>query len=286
MAISLPEFSKPEDPVLVTYIALAAIGIILNITCIVFIVKQKRKLRSFEILLIHLMVVDTIVATTAMLLASALLFDYNKTGKIQYIITVHIFVGTSYQMTLVILSISINRLFAVKYPLKHRFHTTRKKTLIASAFMWLIFLAYLVAMFIITSLQRQILNPFELPEAPRIIFITITCTIAAVFIIINIEILRLILQKNTTSQGITRHTEPTRPHERRLLATTIMIIICFCICTVPRVHQFVKKKGEIRAIAALLVNCIMNPILYFVIAELRRRNSETSRRRQNSTGTS
>ena len=286
MATSLSELSKPGDPALVTYIALAAIAIILNIACIAFIAKQKRKLKSFDILLIHLMITDTIVAITAVLLASALLFAYKKTGKIQYIITVHIFVGTSYQMTLVILSISINRLFAVKYPLKHRFHMTRKKTLIASAFMWLLLLAYLVAMLVITSMQKQILNPFELPEAPRIIFITITCTIAAVFIIINIEILRLILQKNTKSQGITRHAVTARSNEKRLLATTTMIIICFCMCTGPRVYQFVKKKGEIGAIAALLVNCLMNPILYFVIAELRRRKSGTSRRVQNSTGTS
>lgn len=267
---------KPPNSVLIVYIVLANVAITLNIVCIAAIALQKQKIKSFEILLIHLMITDIIVAVASMLLALALLLDLKEIGEYGLKVIAHIFVGTSYEMTLVILFISVNRLFAVKYPLRHRFHMTRKKTVTASVAMWLVFVVHLSVNLIIQRLTKQSGNPF----AVRILFIVIACSLAAIFIAVNLETLRLILRRNTAPHGASRNRPTTRSRDRQLLLTTTLIIICFCICTAPRVYQFVMKRGEIGTVTALLANSIMNPILYFAVAEFQRRKSGTSRRAQ------
>ena len=269
---------KPSNSVLITYIVLANIAVPFNFICISAIAKKRRKIKSFEILLIHLMLTDMIVAGTALLLAVALLYDLKEIQQYEFSIIAHIFVGTSYQMTLVILFMSINRLSAVKYPLQHRLWMTRKKTLTASLLMWFVFVVFLSVTLVAHYLEKRRGNPFAIPDAQRILFIAIACSFAASFIVINIETLRLILRSNTILQGITNNTAPTRPRDKGLLLTTTMMMICFCICTTPRVYQFARKKGEIGTVAALLANTLMNPILYFVIAEVKHQSCKASRR--------
>ena len=276
---------KPSNSMLIVYIVIANAAVILNIVCIAVIAKQKQRIKPFEILLIHLMVIDIIVAVAATLLTLALLVDLKEIGEYELIIIAHLFVATSYEMTLVIFFISINRLFAVKYPLKHRFHMTRRNTLAASIAMWLVSVVYFSVTLIPKRLKKQSGNPFEIPDTQRITFIVISCSFAAIFIAINLETLRLILKSSTAPNGATINRAATRSRNRQLLLTTTLIVICFCICTAPRVYQFAMKRGEIRTLAALIANSIMNPILYFAIAEVRRRNSGTSRREQEPTDT-
>ena len=277
MAIRLPESLKPSNPVLITYIVLASVAVLLNIICIAVITKQRQKLKSFEILLINLMAADIITAVTAMLLALALLLDLKEIAGDGFTVIAFIFVAISQEMTFIILLISLNRFVAVKYPLKHRFNMTRKRTLSFSGITWLLFVVYLSAMLITTSLRKASENPFEVPDAPRIIFIIITCSFAVIFIAVSIETLRLILRRRAVSQNNDRNRAATRCNERSLCITTGLIITCYILCTTPRVYQLARKKVEVATVAAVLTNCIMNPLLYYVNGKLRRHFRETNR---------
>lgn len=280
MALNNIQTLRPSVALLITYIALAIGAIILNTICIIAIAIQKRDLKPFEILLVNLMVVDIMVALSSMLLAIMFLVGPNETTKEGLHLMAFIFMATSHEMMLLVFLISMNRLIAVKYPLKHRIQMTKRKTSIISAITWLLSAMYLSVIITAGVLGGTSENPLKIPDVPRIAFIITMCIFTATLIAANIETLRLILRRNAAIRGNAVEDVSQGPPETFLCITTSLIIVCFCLCTAPKIHVLVQKKTDVRVIAALLVNTIVNPLLYFLNSRLRRRFNEASRRSQ------
>ena len=256
--------TRPSNETLISYEVLAAVAVILNTICIVIMGKNWKKRNSFDILLANMLVADIFVSVTGIFLASVLLQQTKEIAILRITVLSFIFFGTIQAMTLFVLSISLDRLVAVKYPIRHRNKVTPFKTSMISVLIWCIVGLQLMTLFTTNYFTQGKAKPFVIPPVLNIIFISVTITIGLVFIFSNIEIIRIIYRQKRSMKGVSNNHFLTQSKEVTLSVTTVLIVVSFCFSIGPKIYQTFKQQKTEFGILGIIVNAIMNPVLYFV----------------------
>lgn len=271
-----------------TFMAVAAIAFILNITESALILKSRKRWKPFEKLLLSLSIADLIVATATIVYYSLALVGVTVKGRklsTEYFIYV-IILSEDYSV-LHILIITVDRFMAVKYPIKHNMRMQGQLPNIFIAVVW-------VSVMIINGL-------FLLLAATAKDKVLITIRVfSAMLILLGIcfAVAYRHMFQVVISQAIKRstaHTKDNNAHcpikeilfleeckkERTMLITCCLVLSSYIICIYPASIEtlIAKETSDISSISKvlLLTNSALNPLVYFFKGYRERRMRDNRR---------
>ena len=132
----------------IIFVTLCISCIILNLTEIVLIIKKRRSIKTFELILLSLAVADLIKGLSDSVYAvyditQGISITFNK-GPFQYLIFTMQFFAVCSSITH-ILGISVKRVLAVTFPFKHRRHSSLQAAKRFIAIIWIVAIILTVA---------------------------------------------------------------------------------------------------------------------------------------------
>ena len=268
--------------IILIIVALAAA--LLNIVEIVLILRIKSK-KFFDKLLLSLAVSDAAVgmvysslkicqiAITQRLLWQSMDFRQKSFG-----LSILYSVGN-------LLAISVDRLLAVKYPIKHRMMLTNRRANIAIILLWVLntMLASLCGL-IAFQWPR---NLKYLLYTTKVLVIVYGVLFAAIYShIFYLMCKRKVLTASTVGESSTARLRcfamfSKRPFkaESTILFTGATVTVTFIICTYPSAFEFFITQNSTFSFASmlmLLLNSVLNPIIYFFKSYICSRRERTA----------
>ena len=281
--------SGPSWEQIVT-VSLGTICMALNSTEIVLILKKRKSIKTFELILLSFSVADLMVGLS-MLASAAYDIDRGKTmdkkDPMSYFIwTTQMFAPCSSITN--ILGISIDRVLAVEFPLRHRIWMSRQNA------KWLILVIWLAS--IILTLISVLPQFIILSESGKNNFLALYVLSVMIFIFgtIFIAIYSYIVWKvairrdEFNESDSSRHRKAAR--ETTLVYTCVLAVLTFVGCNYPagilsliaasdgRQNSFYAVAFWIPAL--FLINSILDPFVYFFKGYLENR---TRKKEVNST---
>ena len=252
--------------IILAVVALAAA--LLNIIEILLILRI-RKRKAFDKLLLSLAVSD---AAIGMILSAYKIFEILKSQQLPMNHRPTVF-GLSVSFSIAnLLAISVDRLLAVKYPIKHRMMLTSKRANIAIVVLW-----------ILTSIVASLCGLIALKWRRHLNFLlNITQVLllgyGILLIAIYSHIFYLVCKRKVPTASTNGETSTVRTRilalftrrslksESTILFTGATVTATFIICTYPSAIEFLIKqttKFSFRSVLMLLLNSVLNPIIYF-----------------------
>ena len=262
------EFKRAEDA---AYAVVAFVIIILNITEIVLILRVKFK-KIFDRLLLSLAVSDFIVGLA---IAAYKLIDLNFGEKLVWFEEdkfANVFLFSLNFSIWNLFVITIDRYFAVKFPIKHRVYATERRCNIVIGIMWL------VSLIILTF---HVLNVFLWDEESDyfLLLSSVTVLVFGGFMIAVYSSILYLLSKNRiktsteNKEGRTRRQKlnlffnSSKRAERAVCLSSFFVAVSFMLFTYPFAIEYlvIKSGKDISFITKLfiLLNSLFNPFIYF-----------------------
>ena len=249
---------NPTSEMSYVAIAVCSVAFILNSVEIALLRRTRKKMTIFEIWLCSLALADLIVSISIIIFEA---IRMNVKGNIKVLTAFVILIAhfTVFASSATIMLISIDRLMAIKYPLKHRLWMTKKKAVIINVVVWALNLSY--------SLIEAITNRFSAEIgnfSSRGIFRQIDAYVILLMAIIFIFAYSLIIY-----ESIVKFKSPISKGKLNnvvVVATCILVVTSYIICMLPYAISFVKKASlnlsDFRVIL-VYVNSALNPVVYF-----------------------
>ncbi|XP_065072095.1 probable G-protein coupled receptor 21 [Rhopilema esculentum] len=256
---------------------LAVAIIIANITEIIFITKVRRNMSLFQLLLFSLAVADLLVGISGCCIA-VLELNGVKIEKLQLSSIVCFAIAASVNH---VNAITIDRLLAVRWPLKHKYLVSRKRISICIAVTWCVSIVMLLPMFVSGNddLTKYILS------------ISILTYSGAMVFVYSYIIYRTVVVRRKTLITVAHGTENAVQTSKdvQLVVVVIILTIIFMVCSIPFcVYAFITEAYP-RTIKDLLIsNSLCNPFVYFFwkLLQMKFRTTQHARTQKRVTQTS
>ena len=256
----------------ILFITVSSIIAFLNIFEIVLIVRCKNR-KVFDKLLLSLAISDTFVGLSV---ASLKIYDLTAKGTVSWLrgtdFASIFLLSVVFSMSNLIL-ITADRFLAVKFPIKHRMLTTKRRVNAAIVLLWSLGIVC-VAFFCVMQFRwgKDIHLTLNVASGFLLLF-------GAMMTIMYINIFYLICKRRESNKtGIGEQNKATNrrpalllkgpnPTERGVFLTGAVVTLSFIICTYPFAISFFLKqsKGEIALLPKVLIllNSLLNPLIYF-----------------------
>eukprot|EP00111_Clytia_hemisphaerica_P005498 TCONS_00015945-protein len=261
-------------------IILAVIAMLLNMAEM-HLMKKRKKYFPSELLMISLAVADFLFSLLVVLTLT-LTLTYHNDGPTGRMVNECLYMLTSFSIIASILhvvGISIDRLIAVLFPLRHRVRTDAVKMKRAVFSIWLLTLAF-VASISVYKYHRglaYLMNDDSLHHKSELLIsytIFISCFIVALIYLIITR--RLAMQASflrSFRRSTSRHKQNKSRNNRRskvetvALLTACIVTVSFLVCTLPSaclpIVNNVSNTIHTISLCFLVCNSICNPIVYF-----------------------
>ena len=255
----------------VTFTVVAFGAVLFNIVEIILIVKIKNR-KNFDRLLLSLAVSDALIGIVCLgfnlcKFARASLLEWlsmDITGRI---------LGLSVVFSIAnLLAISVDRLIAVKYPIKHRVILTSKRVDISIILLWVLTLIFVVySGFVAVKRPKELKRLVSITQG-SVIFQGLLITMIYFHIFYLVCKRRLFTtaatgkESTTRKRGLTVFVQGPYRSQRAVLFTGCIVTVSFIICTYPRAFDFLVRQPERVSFAPalmLLLNSVINPFVYF-----------------------
>ena len=248
-------------------IAICSLALLLNAAEIIILIKTLKKLSIFEIWLLNLAVADGMVSLAVIIFQSIRISDSGN----KIILTVANFVIhfslISSSMTLIL--IAVDRLSAIKFPLKHKFWLTKKKVFILIIVVWITDIAFSCVEPLLeyadSSNQFRYSPTFRLIDAYMIVSMSSIFVVAYSLIIYSITVRWKCAQFN--GDGVKNSASKVGKNVNIVvIATCILVVISYLACMLPiAISTFIDATYEPHGYQLLLVysNSALDPLVYF-----------------------
>ena len=272
-------------------LVLGVLCMALNSIEIYLIIKNRKLMKTFELILLSLAFAVLIVGLSISTLAICSICDkedylLNRDRPFTYVIfTMKVFALTSSITN--IFAISVERLMAVKSPLKHAIYMTCQKAKRLIAFVWLL---NLISCIVFTVLQRLCShtdsNGNDMPLAGIIYTSAIMILLfGVIFTAIYVYIVwKVILQRdefdrrfgsNTVGQTEDFKLFCKIARERTLVLTCCLVVVTYVGCTYPvaitSIMSHVRNQQQVTGVLILfIVNSALDPFIYFLKVYMKR----------------
>ena len=247
-------------------ITVGTLTILLNILEITFILKKWRKIKPYEQLLLNLAIADFLVGGVWCGAVGYQMFNprwIEETDLAFFIIGSIRFSIFSSGMN--ISAISIDRLVAIKFPLRHRLWMSKRNARIINAVTWTLIIICTITYTMLTHYYTEL--KYYLAAAKILSY-------GLFMIILNIFLMKEILSKPDNvikTEQIRIHQQ--RRWERKVILICGLFVASYIICTWPTCFELLLKKGtdtSFAAVTLIFVNSLIDPCLYFFKDFLRR----------------
>ena len=272
----------------VILIILGIICVILNSTEIVLIIKKRKSMKTFEMILLSFAVADVIVGLVNLFYA-AYDIEYKITrashGPIEYVIfTMQYFAVCS--SIAHVLGINVERLLAVKFPLGHQRCKSPKNARRIIAIIWFVAIVLTVATVSQAFIRLSMYGMRSFDLASLYVFAVTILFFGIIFIGIHSYVIwKVIIQSkqfnqrfygSTNTQTANLQALSRAARERTLVFTCVMSIMAYVGCTYPAagISIYVVAKDQQTASRSslmnfwigflLLINSALDPFVYFL----------------------
>ena len=269
----------------IIFIVLGIMCTVLNSTEIILIIKKRKSMKTFELILLSLAVADLTVGISTLVFA---IYDINQRKAFSLIDPLDYFILVMQTFTLCssithILGISLDRILAVKFPLKHRIWMSRENAKWLVAAIWfastLLTAFFVVPIFVFNS-DSSTCKCFMLYALAGImfffglIFIAIYSHIIWKVIIRSKQFNERFNGNSTKRKGGSTMASKKVMRERTLVFTCVLAASTYIGCTYPAAIIGVieaERKQPTSSTAftfwlpgLLLINSILDPFVYFL----------------------
>ena len=271
----------------VILLVIAVFAIILNLTEIHLIRKKWKKATDFEVLLLHLGIADFLTGIGFLVIASLGIAAYaKKEPKSNYYSFISMGVVTFFCIvsTKFVIVIGIERLLAIKLPLKHRlWHTTRKTMYKRIGAVWVVSLivissAYLSDYFIQKSKGRS--GPMS-----RFLAYALAAYLslgACIVIVTYSWLLQAVVKRSEKSFNFDKKDYKKSPNicRKAFCKEKATVIVCwlvsgtFLVCNIPTIVALYSGEMSGAAVSLSSLNSVMNPLIYFFKGYVEKRYSK------------
>ena len=259
--------SHKDSTYLYITVAICSVALLLNAVEIAILTRSWKKLSIFEMWLFNLAASDGLVAVS-ILIFEIIRFATNMNGRLFDVARgLAGFIGhfSAFSSMMTITFIAVDRLIAVKYPLKHKFWVTKKKVMIAISMLWAGNIVYSIIEPLVVDAkngdQYSARKGFRLLDSFVIVIMGLIFVLAYSLIIYSTVIRwkSLNLNSNNANQNI-------KIQNIVVLSTCVLVVITYMICLLPyAISYLMDKQFEIYDYNALLVysNTALDPLVYF-----------------------
>lgn len=240
------------------FLVIGLLIIILNVTEIIIITRKKTK-KNYEYMLLGLSTSDALLGFS--------FFIYRILHALTKVPIAPIFVVFFFSLTASIfniLALSLERMYAVLYPIQHRVLFTKSKLALCVAVIWISTFAITIAVSLTVDKTKCTLDGHVLNEvfyvAPMIT--TVDFLYVIIYLIILIKLCR-------TRHAPTLSANMIKRTERKSIVLCCMIALVFVLFTAPTaIGMSVFHKTPIWSRVPLLLNSISNSVVYFFLSKI------------------
>ena len=271
------------------YFTTGVIFMVLNSVEIFLISKKfskRRTTKAFETFLLSLSCSDLLVGTIIVVLLIYLIaLDLSNATFPKSNVWFYAFVGcflfAFIASTFNVLAIGLDRLLAIKYPLKHRLWMCPRCAKLVVIGIWILDVAVVLARILATLMSSN--TPAKVLLPPKYIYVLITGILLSSFIFIFLYsfILWTVFQKTShgveSSQTVSQTKQKTIKN-RNLAITCTLLMILFLVRSVPSATDILMTMGKVGqtlplSMLLMTLNSMVNPVIYFYKSYMERRLS-------------
>ena len=264
----------------ITGLILSCLGLILNTIELVLLYRHKTRKTKYQHLIQSLSAAD--ICASLFFMCLYIIKQSISKNEAQYsavFVTTHDLVWFAVSSSLLhVLAISFDRLLAVRFPLKHRFWFTHKKNTVLIVVIWVLsflFVAPTIVVYLLTNdhhLTKLLLSSLVLVSGFMIV-------ILYAYIIRKTVSKDCIFEIITLQSGKKEVVSACSPREKRILQTSVLIVVSFFACSFPFAVLYIAKVRNDYTTLLLLSNSILNPMVYFYQRYYKEKKEETLRRK-------
>ncbi|XP_065057912.1 5-hydroxytryptamine receptor 2C-like [Rhopilema esculentum] len=234
-----------------TELLITSVIILVNGPEIILILKAKKSLSLFQVLLLSLAVTDLLVGLLQFILTVLQLYDVEiKSFKLNSILYFTIAASVNH-----VNAITADRFIAIRWPLKHRHLVSRRRIAIYIAITWCISIVMLMPLFIRNSMEyvKYILSIVMFAYSGVMVFVY--SFIIYRVVVVRGRVISIAAQQDNATQA---------SKDVQLVVVSVVLTITFMICTVPFcVCAFITNHSPKTVKYLLLSNSLCNPCIYF-----------------------
>eukprot|EP00794_Sanderia_malayensis_P006267 gene6267-6988_t len=254
---------------------ISGLALILNFTEMAIIIRKKR-IKLFERILLSLCVADILVSMFYPIQKTY--HSYKRKNWYGLDRLVEYFGILSSIANIVVLG--IDRLLAVKYPLRHKAWMSKRKVNIMIAIAWVSSLTLAIACNAnrFARINRTQIKTIPVSSITFGTLVFLSCiVITALYAIIIVTVLK---SKRKRSNMLANGGQTV--DETAVTITCINVVIAYSICTYPHVIDMLANKHPVLPLKFILLNSLLDPIIYFFKGYLKKKLAEKN---SNSTDT-
>ena len=236
----------------ISLIVVGGLATILNLVEIILICKKRTHLKSYEQLLLSLSASDFVSGLTFLclgILLSTIMGTYEQRR-----ITKMGVIMSCIPSAANLIFIGVDRLIAVRFPIKHNIWVTPRKTKFTIIIMWTVVLLLAAGLIWSSQASNVVLeNSFHLIPFAILSGVILFTMIYAYIIYI------VMTRKNPTSS----HQKERRHQDKVLVTTCASIVVMFIVCSCPIAFDIlISSDARQTAIIFLVVNPVLDPPVY------------------------
>ena len=269
----------------VLYPFIACFSLILNTVELILIFKKWKILKTYEQLLLSLALSDVITVLTVIIFGVIDLFtnDFPNLGEKLFLRVLLI----SFTFSLAnLLLISLDRMIAIRYPLKHKIWMTRCRMARIIIIMWIVIIIILIIqMSIAYAMLRDIRS---VRRYFHVQFQWMSLVSVGVFAAIYAYIMVLAIRQawrndkcvnSNTTKADRDSSFRTFKQQQPIIATCLLVVICYMLCTCPFAIELIMRKDKSRLAILFFANTAIDPMVYFFKGFLERKMKMKSLKR-------
>ena len=268
-------------PISIANFVICYLAIVLNLTEMVMIARKKRK-NAFEWILLSLSIADTLAPISY---TSQGLYEHFQrkalyTGRLRYMLEfpLEIFSVTSSISNIIILG--VDRIIAVKYPLKHAVWITKRTTNLMILGAWIASIVLSILPNMKHFIQPSGVALETTQETSIYVFSGILFASGVAISATYAEIVRVVIvygNRRRKSMGTNSKSIRTRSDELAVTVTCVLVVFAFLLCSYPYAIDMLINLQPTWPFATIFLNAVLDPLIYFFKGYIQKRLQKQSK---------
>ena len=240
----------------VLFTVAGALSVVFNLAEIILIAKKWRSLKSYDQLLLSLSASDFITGLTFFGFGishfSGLSLEENVTRCVSSMGLIMAFAISVKNLLL----IGLDRLVAVRFPIKHRIWMTRNKMNLIIVMLWIVMILCGTTVLLVWRSQPPGLEYGFHLVAPWAILSS-----AVILTMMYAHIIYVVVRKKHLTNIQNRE---SRRQDNVVIATCISIVLIYLACSCPVAFQIaIELRSNYKTTILLVINSVLDPLVYF-----------------------
>ena len=262
-------------------VVICFLALVLNIAEAALIV-TKRQFKPFQRILLSLSCADILVA----LLYVIQKFYEKDHGRKIYDSAIEHLISQPLELFAVMSSITniillgVDRLIAVRYPLKHRLWMTKTRINLYIVAAWF----GSIALSVLSNVNRFAEPDNKTPQAQitaNRIFSGLLFSSGFVITVIYVLIIARVVRQRKIASQMRKSGAEDRSNETTVTITCVLVVVAFSLCSYPfAIAMLIHNKGPNLPFKTILLNALLDPLVYFFMGYVKRKLKKTKHKEQ------